>query len=74
MWLHVQCAEYCVWHFVVVVGSRLKPALVRLRRRPHSGVEVPARPSVHRPVTEGYCVVATRGGELPEVNHPSVTT
>jgi hypothetical protein len=53
---------------------RLKPALVRLRRRPHSGVEVPARPSVHRPVTEGYCVVATRGGELPEVNHPSVTT
>jgi hypothetical protein len=55
-------------------GGRLKPALVRLRRRPHSGVEVPARPSVHRPVTEGYCVVATRGGELPEVNHPSVTT
>jgi hypothetical protein len=54
--------------------DRLKPALVRLRRRPHSGVEVPARPSVHRPVTEGYCVVATRGGELPEVNHPSVTT
>jgi len=49
-------------------------ALVRLRRRPHSGVEVPARLNVHRPVTEGYCVVATRGGELPEVNHPSVTT
>jgi len=24
--------------------------------------------------TEGYCVVATRGGELPEVNNPSVTT
>jgi len=28
----------------------------------------------HPPVTEGYCVVATRGGELPEVNNPSVTT
>jgi hypothetical protein len=24
--------------------------------------------------TEGYCAVATRGGELPEVNNPSVTT
>jgi len=23
-------------------------------------------------VTEGYCVVATRGGELPEVNCQSV--
>ena len=27
----------------------------------------------HRPVTEGYCIVATRGGELPEVNCQSVT-
>ena len=53
---------------------RQSAALVRLRRRPHSGVQVPVRPNVHRPVTEGYCVVATRGGELPEVNDPSVTT
>jgi hypothetical protein len=36
-------------------------------------VEVPVRPLIHRPVTEGYCVVATRGGELPEVNCQSVT-
>jgi hypothetical protein len=50
------------------------PALVRLRRRTHSGVEVPVRRNVYPPVTEGYCVVATRGGELLEVNNPSVTT
>jgi hypothetical protein len=49
------------------------PALVRLRRRSHSGVQVPVRPKVYRPVTEGYCVVETRGGELPEVNCQSVT-
>ena len=49
-------------------------ALVRLRRRLHGGVEVPVRLRIHRPVTEGYCVVATRGGELPEVNCQSVTT
>jgi hypothetical protein len=55
-------------------GQPQSAALVRLRRRPHSGVQVPVRPNVHRPVTEGYCVVATRGGELPEVNDPSVTT
>jgi hypothetical protein len=48
-------------------------ALVRLRGRSHSGVEVPVRPLIHRPVTEGYCAVATRGGELPEVNCQSVT-
>jgi hypothetical protein len=48
-------------------------ALVRLRWRSHSGVEVPVRPLIHRPVTEGYCAVATRGGELPEVNCQSVT-
>jgi len=48
--------------------------LVRLRGRLHGGVRVPVRPRIHRPVTEGYCVVATRGGELPEVNNPSVTT
>ena len=47
--------------------------LVRLRTHPHSGVEVPVRPTIHRPVTEGYCVVATQGGELPEVNCQSVT-
>ena len=47
-------------------------ALVRLRGRLHGGVEVPVRPKHHRPVTEGYCVVATRGGELPEVNCQSV--
>jgi hypothetical protein len=47
--------------------------LVRLRGRLHDGVEVPVRPKYHRPVTEGYCVVATRGGELPEVNCQSVT-
>jgi hypothetical protein len=49
-------------------------ALVRLRRRTHSRVKVPVRRNVHPPVTEGYCAVATRGGELPEVNHRSVTT
>ena len=48
-------------------------ALVRLRGRSHSGVQVPVRPKIHRPVTEGYCVVVTRGGELPEVNCQSVT-
>jgi hypothetical protein len=53
--------------------DRLKPGLVRLRVRLHGGVEVPVRPRIHRPVTEGYCVVATRGGELPEVNCQSVT-
>jgi hypothetical protein len=36
--------------------------------------ESPRQAEVHRPVTEGYCVVATRGGELPEVNRQSVTT
>jgi hypothetical protein len=50
-----------------------KSALVRLRGRSHSGVKVPVRPQIHRPVTEGYCVVATRGEELPEVNCQSVT-
>jgi hypothetical protein len=50
------------------------PVLVRLWRRTHSGVKVPVRRNVYPPVTEGYCVVATRGGELPEVNNPSVTT
>jgi len=25
-------------------------------------------------VTEGYCVGATRGGDVPELNHPSVPT
>ena len=53
---------------------RLKAGLVRLQRRPYSGVRVPVRRNVHPPETEGYCVVATRGGELPEVNNPSVTT
>ena len=48
-------------------------ALVRLRGRLHGGVKVPVRPKHHRSVTEGYCVVATRGGELPEVNCQSVT-
>src|SRR5881628_3133038 len=47
-------------------------ALVRLRGRSHSGVQVPVRPKIHRPVTEGYCVVVTRGGaaggELPVRN------
>jgi hypothetical protein len=47
---------------------------VRLRRRLHCGVEFPVRRNVHPPGTEGYCVVATRGGELLEVNNPSVTT
>ena len=46
---------------------------MRLRTHPHSGVEVPVRLKIHRPVTEGYCAVATRGGELPEVNCQSVT-
>ena len=35
--------------------------------------ESPRQAEVHRSVTEGYCVVATRGGELPEVNRQSVT-
>jgi len=46
---------------------------VRLQTHSHCGVEVPVRLKVHRPVTEGYCVVVTRGGELPEVNCQSVT-
>ena len=33
----------------------------------------PRQAESHRPVTEGYCVVATRGGELLEVNCQSVT-
>jgi hypothetical protein len=33
----------------------------------------PRQAEYHRPVTEGYCVVATRGRELPEVNCQSVT-
>src|SRR6266550_3994238 len=37
--------------------------MVRLRTHPHSGVEVPVRLTIHQPVTEGYCVVATQGGE-----------
>lgn len=47
--------------------------MVRLQTHSHCGVEVPVRPKIHRPVTEGYCVVVTRGGELPEVNCQSVT-
>src|SRR5438094_317356 len=50
-----------------------RDGLVRLRTHSHSGVEVPVRLRIHRPVTEGYCVVATRGGEPPEVNCQSVT-
>ena len=46
---------------------------MRLRTHPHSGVEVPVRLTIHQPVTEGYCVVATQGGKLPEVNCQSVT-
>jgi hypothetical protein len=46
---------------------------VRLRTHSHSGVKVPVRLRYHRSVTEGYCVVATQGGELPEVNGQSVT-
>jgi hypothetical protein len=66
----------------VIPGNRMRhkrlpePSLaapVRLRGRLHGGVKVPVRPKYHRPVTEGYCVVATRGGELPEVNCQSVT-
>jgi hypothetical protein len=52
----------------------MNAAFVRLRMRTLSEVEVLVRRNVHPPVTEGYCVVATRGGELPEVNNPSVTT
>jgi len=36
-------------------------------------VKVPVRLTYHQPVAEGYCVVATPGGELPEVNCQSVT-
>ena len=54
-------------------ASRSSYPHVRLRGRLHSGVEVPVRPKYYRSVTEGYCVVATRGGELPEVNCQSVT-
>lgn len=46
---------------------------MRLRTHSHSGVEVPVRLRVYRPVSEGYCVVATRGGEPLEVNCQSVT-
>lgn len=52
----------------------MNAALVRLQRRLPSRVRVPVRRTVHPPVTEGYCVVVTRGGELPEVNHPSART
>ena len=37
-------------------------------------MKVPVRLKYHQPVTEGYRVVATRGGELPEVNCQSVIT
>jgi len=40
---------------------------------PHSGVQVPAKPNIHRPATKGACAVTTRGGKLPELNPPSVT-
>ena len=53
--------------------SSVRSAMVRLRTHPHSGVEVPVRLTIHQPVTEGYCVVATQGGKLPEVNCQSVT-
>jgi hypothetical protein len=58
------------------VWAALKPrrgGLVRLRTHSHSGVEVPVRLKVCQPVTEGYCIVATRRGEPPEVNCQSVT-
>jgi hypothetical protein len=55
------------------LAARETRVLVRLRGRLHGGVKVPVRPKYHRPVTEGYCAVATRGGELPEVNCQSVT-
>ena len=58
---------------VVIAIIAILAALVRLRGRLHGGVKVPVRPTYHRPVTEGYCVVATRGGELLEVNCQSVT-
>jgi len=48
-------------------------APVRLRGHTHSRVRVPVRQKFTSLKTEGYCVVATRGGELPEVNNPSVT-
>ena len=58
---------------VVKVLKSRRDGLVRLQMHSHSGVEVPVRLRIHRPVTEGYCVVATRGGEPPEVNCQSVT-
>lgn len=51
----------------------VRGCLVRLQTHSHCGVEVPVRLKVYRPATEGYCVVVTRGGELPEVNCQSVT-
>lgn len=64
-------SESCSLHSNLsdTIGVRL----VRLRTHSHSGVEVPVRLRVYRPVTEGYCVVATRGGEPLEVNCQSVT-
>jgi len=44
---------------------------VRLCARLTSRVKVPTR-LCSKPVTEGYCVVETRGGELLEVNNQSV--
>jgi hypothetical protein len=55
------------------IGHCRRQFPVRLQTHSHCGVEVPVRPKIHRPVTEGYCVVVTRGGELPEVNCQSVT-
>jgi hypothetical protein len=38
-----------------------------------AGCKSPSGGNVHPSTTEGYCVVVTRGGELPEVNNRSVT-
>ena len=36
-------------------------------------MKVPVRRKIYLPVTEGYCVLETGGGELPEVNPQSLT-
>jgi hypothetical protein len=73
---HSNCQKPTQATNTIAIRGLLRPgtgALVRLRRRSHSGVKVPVRPQIHRPVTEGYRAVVTRGGELPEVNCQSVT-
>jgi hypothetical protein len=53
--------------------DRLKPGLVRLRRRGDGAVEIRFCAVKKRAVSNRNCVVATRGGEQRNENDRSVT-